>query len=94
MPQVNNVIGGGYMPMGEKGMYDMAFMQKDMPENSMPMAGVPLQYGKGTMGGLFTMFKVREELSSYDDPGWYRHPKDTVARAAKRSELRKDGIKA
>ena len=94
MPQVNNVIGGGYMPMGEKGMYDMAFMQMDMPENSRPMSGVPLQYGKGTMGGLFTIFKVREELSSYDDPGWYKHPKGTVASLAKPSELRSDGIKA
>ncbi|MCW8963048.1 MAG: copper oxidase [Gammaproteobacteria bacterium] len=93
MPQVNNAIGGGYMPMGEKGMYDMAFMQMDMPENSRPMAGVPLQYGKGTMGGLFTIFKVREELSGYDDPGWYKHPKGTVASLAKGSELRKDGIK-
>lgn len=94
MPQVNRVIGGGYMPMGEKGMYDMAFMQMDMPENSRPMSGVPLQYGKGTMGGLFTVFKVREELSSYDDPGWYKHPEGTVARLAKSSELRSDGIKA
>jgi FtsP/CotA-like multicopper oxidase with cupredoxin domain len=94
MPQVNEVIGGGYMPMGEKGMYDMAFMQMDMPENSRPMSGVPLQYGKGTMGGLFTIFKVREELSSYKDPGWYKHPKGTVARLARRSELESDGIKA
>lgn len=90
---VNDAIGGGYMPMGEKGMYDMAFMQMDMPENSRPMAGVPLQYGKGTMGGLFTIFKVREELSSYKDPGWYEHPEGTVARLARHTELRADGIK-
>lgn len=94
MPQINEVIGGGYMPMGEKGMYDMAFMQMDMPENSRPMSGVPLQYGKGTMGGLFTIFKVREELSSYKDPGWYKHPEGTVARLARQSELKSDGIKA
>jgi len=80
--------------LGEKGMYDMAFMQMDMPKNSQPMAGVQLQYGKGTMGGLFTIFKVREELSSYDDPGWYKHPKGTVARLAKNTELKKDGMKA
>ncbi len=92
--QINNVIGGGYMPMGEKGMYDMAFMQMDMPENSRPMAGVPLQYGKGTMGGLFTIFKIREKLSSYKDPGWYKHPAGTVARIAEDAELRADGIKA
>ena len=93
MGKVNSAIGGGYMPMGELGMYDMAFMQMDMPENSVPMAGVPLQYGKGTMGGMFTMFKVREKLSSYKDPGWYKHPKGTVASRAARSDMRRDGIK-
>ncbi len=93
MPQVNEVIGGGYMPMGEKGMYDMAFMQMDMPPNSQPMSGVQLQYGRGTMGGLFTIFKIREGITSYKDPGWYKHPKGTVASVASRSELSRDGIK-
>ncbi|MGB1111159.1 MAG: multicopper oxidase family protein, partial [Gammaproteobacteria bacterium] len=92
MPKVNSVIGGGYMPMGESGMFDMAFMQMDMPENSRPMAGVPLQYGRGTMGGLFTIFKVRERLNGYDDPGWYQHPKGTVASVAPADQLAKDGI--
>jgi manganese oxidase len=33
------------------------------------------------MGGMFTMLKVRDRLGSYDvDPGWYEHPKGTVAR--------------
>ena len=93
MGAINPVIGGGYMPMGENGMYDMACMQMPMPENSHPMAGVPLQYGRGTMGGLFTIFKVREQLDNYDDPGWYRHPKGTVATLASESELARDGIK-
>jgi len=73
-------------------MYDMAFMQMPMPDNSVPMAGVPLQYGKGTMGGMFTMFKVREELASYDDPGWYKHPKGTVAALAPDGDMVSDGI--
>jgi hypothetical protein len=33
------------------------------------------------MGGMFTVVKVREGLArnDYKDPGWYRHPKGTVA---------------
>lgn len=92
MPKVNQAIGGGYMPMGEKGMFDMAYMNMEMPKNSKPMAGVQLQYGRGTMGGLFTMFKVRDQLDSYDDPGWYQHPKGTVASLASEAELRRNGI--
>ena len=48
-----------------------------------------------TMGyrGLFTIIKVRDQLTSYDsDPGWYRHPAGTVAVKASDSELVRDGI--
>jgi len=31
------------------------------------------------MGGMFTVLKIREGISTYDDPGWYRHPEGTVA---------------
>jgi hypothetical protein len=33
------------------------------------------------MGGMFTTFKVRKNLGAndYRDPGWYQHPKGTVA---------------
>ncbi len=76
------------MGHGLTNMIDM-----DMPENSRHMEGVPLQYGKGTMGGLFTIFKVREKLSNYQGPGWYEHPDGTVERIAKSAELRADDIK-
>jgi hypothetical protein len=35
------------------------------------------------MGGMFSVVKVREGLArnDYKDPGWYRHPKGTVAYA-------------
>jgi len=37
---------------------------------------------------------VREHLERYDhDPGWYQHPKGTVARLASGEDLRRDGIK-
>ena len=28
---------------------------------------------------MFTVFKVREGLESYADPGWFQHPEGTVA---------------
>jgi hypothetical protein len=36
----------------------------------------------GSMGGMFTVIKVREGLArgDYRDPGWYEHPAGTVAR--------------
>jgi hypothetical protein len=36
----------------------------------------------GSMGGMFTMIKVREGLArgDYRDPGWYKHPEGTVAK--------------
>jgi hypothetical protein len=31
------------------------------------------------MGGMFTVLKVRDDITSYDDPGWYEAPQGTVA---------------
>jgi hypothetical protein len=44
------------------------------------------------MGGILSVLKVRKDLASYDDPGWYVHPQGTVAEAANADELRRDGI--
>jgi hypothetical protein len=46
------------------------------------------------MGGMLTILKVREHLTSYADPGWYQAPPGTVAQAASRQELERDGIEA
>jgi FtsP/CotA-like multicopper oxidase with cupredoxin domain len=83
----------GYMSMGETGMGEMAYMRMPMPENTVSMAPVQLNYGRGTMGGMFTVLKVRDNLTSYKDPGWYRHPSGTRAETASVADLRKDGIK-
>jgi len=83
----------GYMSMGETGMGEMAYMRMPMPENSIAMAPVQLQYGRSTVGGMFTVFKVRDNLTSYKDPGWYQHPSGTRADVASVAELRRDGIK-
>jgi hypothetical protein len=39
------------------------------------------QFGAIEMGGMFSVVKVREGLTSndYADPGWYQHPEGTVA---------------
>lgn len=70
----------GYMPMGTTGMGSMfsGHSVKDGPPNYLPL-GAPGPFGVIDVGGMFTLFKVRDELESYDDPGWYDHPPGTVA---------------
>ena len=65
-----------------------------MPPNSIPMKGATGPFGDYiSMGGMFTILKVRDELTSYDeDPGWYQHPPGTVALKASAAELARDGI--
>ncbi len=83
----------GYMTMGQAGMGDMGDMKMPVPRNSTPMAGGPGPFGGITMGGMFTLFKVREKLESYDkDPGHYVFPKGTVADVATAAELERDGV--
>ncbi|GMQ82991.1 MAG: copper oxidase [Rhodothermia bacterium] len=82
----------GYMTMGQDGMGEMAGMGMSVPENSIPMVGAQGPFDYITMGGMFTIVKVRKTLDSYDDPGWYAHPPGTVADLASVEELRGDGI--
>lgn len=69
----------GYMPMGAQGMGEMADMQMPLPKNTLPMMTGDGQYGPIEMGGMFTILKVRDGITSYQDPGWYKHPPGTVA---------------
>ena len=64
----------------------------DMPKNSISMLGGPGPFGFVTMGGMFTMLKVREGLANHDDPGWYTHPEGTVAAPASAEGAKRDGI--
>ena len=82
----------GYMTMGNTGMAEMGEMGMKVPHNSLPMIGGPGPFGYITMGGLFTVLKVRQGLTSYDDPGWYQHPPGTVATVASADDLRRDEI--
>jgi hypothetical protein len=69
----------GYMAMGETGM---GGMQMTTPKNTLPMMTGKGPFGDVEMGGMFTVIKVRDGITSYADPGWFKHPPGTVARKA------------
>ena len=68
----------GYMAMGENGMGGM--MDMGRPRNTLPMMAGQGPFGPIEMGGMFTVLKVRDGITSYDDPGWYKHPDGTQAK--------------
>ncbi len=83
------------MTMGQEGMGDMAEMGMAVPKNSIAMVGGTGPFDPITMGGMFTILKVREELDGEGDPGWYPYPEGTVATNATNAtstELARDGI--
>ncbi len=82
----------GYMSMGETGMGDMADMAMAVPKNSIPMLGGRGKHDVITMGGMFTILKVRDVLNGYADPGWYDAPAGTLAALAPSTDLARDGI--
>ena len=49
------------------------------------MAGTG-QFGPIEMGGMFTLLKVRDGITSYEDPGWYQNPPGTVASPVRLAE--------
>jgi manganese oxidase len=65
----------GYMPMGVSmgGMMEMG-----RPANTIGSSW-PGPLDDIDAGGMFTVLKVRRDLTGYDDPGWYQHPPGTVA---------------
>jgi len=69
----------GYMAMNSNGMQEMSTMHIGGLKNTLPMMTGEGQFGPIGMGGMFTVLKVREGITSYDDPGWYKHPEGTVA---------------
>jgi len=83
----------GYMTMGQDGMGDMGEMGMQVPDNSIPMVGAKGPFGYITMGGMFTLLKVREQLADASkDPGPYQHPPGSVADEATPQDLQRDGI--
>jgi hypothetical protein len=78
--RINKLI-PDYMLMGERGMADMGEMEMPLPDNTLPMMSGSGPFGAMEMGGMFTVVKVRDGLDRHDykDPGWYPHPRGTVA---------------
>jgi FtsP/CotA-like multicopper oxidase with cupredoxin domain len=92
---LNRIVRGvvpAYMTMGQNGMGDMASMRMEYPKNSIPMLGGTGRFGTVDMGGMFTIVKVRDDLSSYADPGNYEFPAGTVAAEAAPDDLKRDGV--
>ena len=86
-----------YMTMGQDGMAEMGAMGMAVPRNSIPMVGGYGPFDYITMGGMFTILKVRAELSDdvlagNTDPGWFENPPGTVATLATDDALQRDGI--
>ncbi|MET0152806.1 MAG: copper oxidase [Candidatus Binatia bacterium] len=71
----------GYTAMGESGMAEHSAHAQHMPgpKNTLPMMRGRGPFGPLDMGGMFTVVKIRDGITGYDDPGWYRHPPGTVA---------------
>jgi FtsP/CotA-like multicopper oxidase with cupredoxin domain len=71
----------GYMAMGETGMAEHAAHAQHMPgpPNTLPMMTGQGPFGPLDMGGMFTVVKIRDGITRFDDPGWYHHPPGTVA---------------
>ena len=69
-----------YMVMGDTGG-SMGGMEMPIPDNTLPMMTGQGPFGGIEMGGMFTTVKIREGLAhnDYKDPGWYKHPKGTLA---------------
>ena len=86
-----NLMAMGESGMGEHGIHiERGHMQP--PANSIPMVGAWGAHDYITMGGLFTILKVRKHLNSYADPGWYKVPNGTQADVASKADLNRDGI--
>lgn len=83
-----NGMGEMFEMFGTDEMMDMGIKIK-YPLNMSPI-GNPGPFGVIEMGGMFTIFKVRSNISSYVDPGWYQHPAGTVAEAVDISAVPED----
>ena len=66
-----------YIPMGA-GMAEM--MEMGRPKNTIG-SSFEGPFGELGAGGMFTVVKVRAGITSYEDPGPYKHPPGTVAEA-------------
>lgn len=50
------------------------------PRNTLPMMTGEGPFGPMEMGGMFTVVKIRDELTDNESVGWYNHPPGSVAK--------------
>jgi len=74
-----------YMTMGTTGMGSMHAMAQ--PKNTIAMVGGKGPFSTIDMGGMFTILKVREQLTADVATSWYPHPEGTVSSPASPDEL-------
>ncbi len=79
VPERVNELVPGTMVMGQTGMGEHGEHIEQPPRNSIPMRGGVGPFGAIDMGGMFTIIKVRDQISGDRDPGWYRQPPGTTA---------------
>lgn len=80
-----NGMGDMFEMYGSSEKMDMG-VKLDLPSNMSPI-GNPGPFGVIELSGMFTVVKVRECLKDDSYPGWYRHPKGTVAEAVSIEEV-------
>ena len=82
----------GYMTMGQSGMGDMARCACPCRRTASRWSAGAGRSTRSPWAACSRIVKVRDGLTSYEDPGWYKHPPGTVADVAKPDELKRDGI--
>jgi hypothetical protein len=82
----------GYMTMAEARMADMGEMGMPVPPNSIPMLGAKGKHDAITMGGMFTVLKVRDGIRNYKDPGCYETYRRRWRALRVNADLHRDGI--
>lgn len=85
-----------YMPMGEAGMGEMFEMSHHVqrPPNFLPYSSSG-PFGLIDMSGMFTIVKVREGITNYNDPGWYGQPSSSLQQKThnmQHGQMKMDGM--
>ncbi len=94
VPEFTNVPGDMPRDVVSDTPTDQAGGDDSVPANSLPMISTRGPFGYVTMSGMFTVLKVRDQLSSTGEAEPYVHPPGTLADRASAEQMRADGIDA
>lgn len=93
--QFDTALGALLPAFAEDGAADMHTelgVGLEIPRNSAPMLGDIGAFGYITMGGMFTMLKIRDAVDGDQVEGFFENPAGTVAEPASAEALLRDGI--